>query len=68
MITDDKQLNVTMERIRRFQTQRAYLRMTELNADNFHAAASGYLAEIDRMQGEIRIYLSTHPNELETIP
>jgi hypothetical protein len=32
-----------------------------------HAAASSFLAEIDRMQLEVREYLSTHPAEVETI-
>ena len=68
MITDDKQLKVTMGGISRFQAQLAHLRISEPNAANFHAAASGFLAEMDRMQGEVREYLSTHPNELETIP
>ena len=68
MIKEDKQLHATMARIRRFQMQVAHLREREPNAANFHAAASGFLAEIDRMQGEVREYLSTHPNELETIP
>jgi hypothetical protein len=36
----------------------------ETNPANFHAAASGFLAEIDRMQLEVREYLGTHPTEL----
>jgi hypothetical protein len=35
----------------------------ETNPANYHAAASGYLAEIDRMQLEVRDYLSLHPAE-----
>jgi hypothetical protein len=37
----------------------------EAQPANYHAAASGFLAEIDRMQLEVREYLSTHPTELE---
>ena len=34
------------------------------NLENYHAAASGFLAEIDRMQLDVREYLSLHPAEL----
>lgn len=64
MITDDQELNVTLERIARFQAQVAHLRKVETNPANYHAAVSGYLAEIDRMQLEVREYLSLHPAEL----
>jgi hypothetical protein len=33
----------------------------ETNPGNFHGAVSGYLAEVDRMQLEVREYLSIHP-------
>ena len=58
-------LQVTLERIARFQAQVAHLRQVEAQPTNYHAAASGFLAEIDRMQLEVREYLSTHPTELE---
>lgn len=64
MITNDQQLQTTRERIAWFQDQVAHLRRTETNPVNYHAAASGFLAEIDRMQLEIREYLSLHPTEL----
>jgi hypothetical protein len=67
MIANDQELHETLERIARFQAQLAHLRKVESNAANYHAAASGFLAEIDRMQLEVREYLSTHPAELETI-
>ncbi|HXH09585.1 MAG TPA: hypothetical protein VNP04_07485 [Alphaproteobacteria bacterium] len=65
MIANDHELQVTLERIARFQAQVAHLRRVETNPANYHAAASGFLAEIDRMQLEVREYLSTHPAELE---
>ena len=65
MITNDHELHVTFERIARFQTQVAHLRQVESQPANYHAAASGFLADIDRMQLEVREYLSTHPTELE---
>ena len=66
MIANDHELYVTLERIARFQAQVAHLRQVEANRANYHAAASGFLAEIDRMQLEVREYLSTHLTELET--
>jgi hypothetical protein len=68
MIADDHELQVTLERIARFQAQVAHLRSTEMNPINYHAAASGFLAEIDRMQLEVREYLRFHPTELATTP
>lgn len=65
MIANNQELQVTLERIARFQAQVAHLRQVEAHPDNYHAAASGFLAEIDRMQLDVREYLSTHPTELE---
>lgn len=67
MIANDHELQVTLERIARFQAQVAHLRKVETNPANYHTAAAGFLAEIDRMQLEVREYLSTHPAELEAI-
>jgi hypothetical protein len=64
MIANDQELQVTLERIARVQAQVAYLRKMETNAANYRAAVSGFLAEIDRMQLEVREYLSLHPAEL----
>ena len=64
MIEDDKQLTITMERIRWFQQQIAHLRRSEPNPVNYRASAAGFLAEIDRMQREVREFLSAHPTEL----
>jgi hypothetical protein len=63
MITNDRELEATLDRIRRLQEQVAYLRKTETNPVNFRLASSGFLAEIDRMQLEVREYLSLHPAE-----
>ena len=64
MIKNDQELQVTRERIARFEDQLAHLRKMETNPANYHASASGFLAEIDRMQLEVREYLSTHPTEM----
>ena len=64
MIANDQELSVTLERIARFQGQVAHLRRIETNPANYRAAVSSFLAEIDRMQLEVREYLSLHPSEL----
>ena len=53
-----------MERIRYFQQQVESLRQVETNPSNYRLSASGYLAEIDRMNLEIREYLRLHPSEV----
>ncbi len=68
MIANDQGLNVTLERIQRFQAQVAHLRRVETNPTNYHLSSSGFLAEIDRMQLEVREYLSFHPAELAASP
>ncbi len=67
MIVNEQELQVTLERIAHFQAQLARLRTTESSPANYHAAASGFLAEIDRMQLEARDFLATHPAELEIL-
>lgn len=62
MIANDRELKTTLERIAWFQQQLAHLRRTETNAVNYRSAASGFLAEIDRMQLEVRDYLSVLPS------
>jgi hypothetical protein len=64
MISNDQELTTTLERIQRFQAQVAHLRKVETDPVNYHLAASGFLSEIDRMQLEVREYLSFHPKEL----
>ncbi len=66
MIANDHELHGTLERIARFQAQVAHLRTVEAKAAHDHTAASGFLADIDRMQLEVREYLSLHPTELDT--
>jgi hypothetical protein len=61
MISDDQQLQTTLDRIAWFQQQVTHLRKTETNPANYQAAVSGFLAEIDRMQLEVREYLSSLP-------
>ena len=63
MIANDRELQTTLERIAWFQQQVAHLRRTETNPVNYRAAVSGFLAEIDRMQLEIRDYFRFLPSE-----
>ena len=63
MIANDQELQTTLERIARFQNQVAHLRNTESNPLNYRASVSGFLAEIDRMQLEVREYLCFLPTE-----
>jgi hypothetical protein len=67
MITDDRELAVTQERIAWFQAQIAHLRRAEANPHNYRAAAAGFFAEVDRMQRETREYLTLHPTELAAV-
>jgi hypothetical protein len=66
MIANDQELNVTLDRIAKFQQQVAHLRTVETNPQNYHRSVSGFLGEIDRMQLEVREYLSVHPTEPAT--
>lgn len=64
MIADDAELRGTLARITWFQDQVLLLRAKETNPANDHAATGGFLTEIDRMQRQVREYLSLHPAEL----
>jgi hypothetical protein len=63
MITNDQELETTLQRIAWFQKQVAHLRKTETNPVNYRAAVSGFLAEIDRMQLDVREYFIFLPAE-----
>ena len=65
MLKNDNELDVTRDRIRYFQDQVERLRLVETNPHSYRLSAGGYLAEIDRMNLEIREYLSLHPGELK---
>ena len=65
MINNDKELTVTLNRIERFQKQIAQLRNSEPNPENYRLSAGGFVAEIDRMQLEVREYLMIHPSEIK---
>jgi hypothetical protein len=64
MIQNDTELQVTLERIQYFHKIVAQIRATEKNPANYHGSAGGFLAEIDRMNLEVRDYLNLHPSEV----
>jgi len=64
MISNDQELQVTLERISYFQRQVRHLRQVESNPANYRLSVKGYLAELDRMNLEVRDYLWLHPNEI----
>ena len=65
MIRNDEELQGTLERIKRFQQQVAHLRQVEKNPVTYKLSAGGFLAEIDRMNLEVREYLLFHPSEMK---
>jgi hypothetical protein len=67
MISNDKELEVTLERVRRFEQQVAALRNAESNSENYRMSAGRFLSEIDRMNLEIRDYLWSHPADSATV-
>ncbi len=64
MIRNDQELEATLERIRYFQQQIEKLRQVETDPQNYRLSAGGYLAEIDRMNLDVREYLWLSPSEL----
>lgn len=64
MIADETELQVTLDRIADFQAQVVLLRRTIKEPESYRLSAGGFLAEIDRMQEEVRKYLRRHPSEL----
>ena len=64
MISNDQELDTTLERIRHFYSQLKHLRKVESNPTNYRLSASGFIAEIDKMQLEVREYLSLPPSQL----
>ena len=65
MIVNDAELHATLERIEYSRNQVEHLTRTETNPANYRKAVSGYLAEIDRMNLEVREYLMMLPVEIE---
>lgn len=62
MIRDDRELEVIQQRIVHFQRLLAQLRIAA-TPEEFPAVASGYRAELVRMQEEVLAYLTRHASE-----
>ena len=62
MIQNDQEMATTQERIAYFQRLLAQLRVTA-TPEEFPAVASGYRAEIVRMQDEVLEYLTRHASQ-----
>jgi hypothetical protein len=62
MIHNDQELQATQERIAYFQRLLSQLRVTATPAE-FPLVASGYRAEVVRMQDEVLAYLTQHASE-----
>ena len=67
MINTEKGYQTTVERIAHFQKQIERLRKTESNSENYRLSVSGFLAELDRMNLEVREYLWAHPSQFEDV-
>ena len=63
MIANDQELEARLERIWHIEAEVAHLRNAETNPVNYRLSSSGFLSEIDRMQLEVREYLSLLPAE-----
>jgi hypothetical protein len=57
MIKNDRELEITPERVQQFERQVAQIRKTETSGENYRKSAAGFFAEIDQMNLEIRDYL-----------
>ena len=64
MIQNNQELETTLARIRYLQKQIEKIREDETNPQNYRLSVGGFLTEIDRMNLEVREYLSIHPSEL----
>ena len=64
MIANDTELQATSERIAQFQEIVLRLRQGETDPETYRLSAGGFLAEIDRMQLEVREYLALLPSEM----
>ena len=64
MIHNEEEYKTTLERITYFQKQVSHLRKMETNLENYRMSVAGFLAELDRMNLELREYLWAYPNQL----
>jgi hypothetical protein len=65
VIKNEQEFQAMLDRIKYFQQQIAQLRKVETNLTNYRLSVSGYLAELDRMNLEVREYLWSLPSEVQ---
>jgi hypothetical protein len=65
VIKNEQEFQAMLDRIKYFQQQIAQLRKVETNLTNYRLSVSGYLAELDRMNLEVREYLWSLPFEVQ---
>jgi hypothetical protein len=63
MINNEQEFTSTLERIANLQKQVVHLQEVENNPENYRLSVGGFLAELDRMNLEIREYLWSHPHQ-----
>ena len=63
MIHNEQAYKTTLARISQFQKQIEQLRKVETNPENYHLSVLGFLAELDRMNLEVREYLWSYPSQ-----
>ena len=66
MIQNDIELQAAQERLLLFERLLAEARRTYSRA-NYAAMSESYLLEIEKMQAEIRAYLSCQPESIEAV-
>ena len=64
MIHNEEEYRTTLARIAHFQKLVDHLRAVETIPENYRLSAGGFLAELDRMNLEVREYLWSHPGQL----
>jgi len=64
MIHNEEEYKTTLERIAYFQKQVSHLRAMETKPENYRMSVAGFLAELDRMNLDLREYLWAHPSQL----
>jgi len=65
VIKNEQEFQAMLDRIKYFQQQITQLRKVETNLNNYRLSVSGYLAELDRMNLEVREYLWSLPSEVQ---
>ncbi len=67
MIANDLAFRTTLKRIEFLHGQLSLLRQLETDPYNYHLSASGFLAEVERMELEVRDYFRVHPQEVRGV-